>query len=814
MRVLRTIARQPATIVVVVALLAVWVIAIPTGPHGPFSPPAAGLSPDALEDRHWWTILTSMLVAGGIAQFVISMVAAVVGVGLAERWMGWRRTLVAFVVTGVIASALGLGLELLGAAVHEFWSSSVRGILTLDPLTPIAGTLAWASAWARPVERRRTRTLLVGVAAVLLLYSGQPADLYLLVAVGLGIGAGALLRRDRHPSWPASRHETRGLLAVVTVLLAVGPVLTALSVGRYGVLSPLGIALTDITPRVAGPGCAAGDVAPQCIGELTRLPLHGVASTIVSILPLVLLLIGARGLLRGRRAAAVLLAALGVAQSALAAWYFGVLPAIGVRWIVPLAPQRYWEVSLWLLVSTAVPLAYAVVLVLRRPAFPVRMSRAGIRNALLACAASFVVPAAAFVLVAHAVRDQFAQPPGWLLLLAQAPQRFVPASFLRHEHVVLHPLTPFAHLVLQLPGVVFWLGIVTTAAIVLLRPAPVGAAWPADPRLRALLREGSGSLGHVATWPGNRLWVSADGSTGIAYRLVGDVAVTVSDPFGRVDGPDAALGEFVAFCDARAWTPAFYSVHERWREVLAARGWRSLPVAEETALDPSAFSLSGKAMQDVRTAVNRARRTDVVTLDATWTGLPAPIRRQIVAISEHWAADKRLPEMGFTLGGLDELDDPDVQLIVAVDADGRVIAVTSWLPVWRAGGLVGRTLDMMRRAPEAPNGAMEFAIAEAIEAHRAAGLELTSLSGTPLARPAQEAGAAALGAVLALIGRLLEPVYGFRSLLRFKSKFGPAGQTLHLVYRDPVQLPAIGAAIARCYLPDLTLRSSLRMLRG
>ncbi|GMA93610.1 hypothetical protein GCM10025881_04340 [Pseudolysinimonas kribbensis] len=147
---LHRIRRHPATLLVVVALLAVWVIAIPTGPRGPFSPPAAGLNPDALEDHHWWTILTSMLVAGGVAQFAISMVAAIVGVGLAERWMGSWRTLVAFVATGVVAGALGLGLELLGAAVHEFWSSSVRGLLTVDPLTPILGTLAWASAWAAP----------------------------------------------------------------------------------------------------------------------------------------------------------------------------------------------------------------------------------------------------------------------------------------------------------------------------------------------------------------------------------------------------------------------------------------------------------------------------------------------------------------------------------------------------------------------------------------------------------------------------------------------------------------------------------------
>jgi lysylphosphatidylglycerol synthetase-like protein (DUF2156 family) len=367
---------------------------------------------------------------------------------------------------------------------------------------------------------------------------------------------------------------------------------------------------------------------------------------------------------------------------------------------------------------------------------------------------------------------------------------------------------------MQLPGVLFWTGAVVIAAVVVARSVRPAAEDPDHDRMRALLRLGSGSLGHVATWPGNRLWVSADGRAGIAYRLVGDVAVTVADPFGAVPDRDAVLAEFIAFCDAHARIPAFYSVHEEWRAPLVDRGWRSLPVAEETVLDPAGFGLAGKAMQDVRTAVNRARRTDVVAVVAGWAELPPPIRRQIVAISDHWVAERRLPEMGFTLGGVDELNDPDVELVVALDAAQRVIAATSWLPVWRDGVLVGRTLDVMRRAPEAPNGAMEFAIAEAIEGHRAVGVERTSLSATPLARPAEEAGAAALGSVLSLVGRLLEPVYGFRSLLRFKTKFGPTFTPVHLVYRDGVQLPAIAVAIARCYLPNLTLRSSLRLLRG
>jgi lysylphosphatidylglycerol synthetase-like protein (DUF2156 family) len=71
----------------------------------------------------------------------------------------------------------------------------------------------------------------------------------------------------------------------------------------------------------------------------------------------------------------------------------------------------------------------------------------------------------------------------------------------------------------------------------------------------------------------------------------------------------------------------------------------------------------------------------------------------------------------------------------------------------------------------------------------------------------------ALTAILDVVGRALEPVYGFRSLATFKSRFKPDYRTLYLYYQDPLQLPAIGRALSRAYLPGLSVRQSARLLR-
>ena len=57
-------------------------------------------------------------------------------------------------------------------------------------------------------------------------------------------------------------------------------------------------------------------------------------------------------------------------------------------------------------------------------------------------------------------------------------------------------------------------------------------------------------------------------------------------------------------------------------------------------------------------------------------------------------------------------------------------------------------------------------------------------------------------------------MYGFRSLHAFKNKFAPRYAPMFLVFRDEADLPRIGIALTRAYLPDTPLRDLVRMGRG
>ena len=66
--------------------------------------------------------------------------------------------------------------------------------------------------------------------------------------------------------------------------------------------------------------------------------------------------------------------------------------------------------------------------------------------------------------------------------------------------------------------------------------------------------------------------------------------------------------------------------------------------------------------------------------------------------------------------------------------------------------------------------------------------------------------------LLDMTADVMEPVYGFQSLLQFKEKFHPVYEPLYLTYPDPAAIGSIAAAISRAYLPHLTSRQALRLL--
>jgi phosphatidylglycerol lysyltransferase len=794
--VLQTVRRHPVTTVVLFLVLATSVAA------GALRFADGRPVPEALVPFRTFAVTT------GVLALAVTLAGVVVIMGSAERLMGSARTVLAFLVAGVVGGAVGALVGVLDPA-RRHAAALVLGAAGLDPWTALVGTATAASAFAGPLWRRRIRVNALAVVLTLFLYAGHVVDLAAVVAAVAGWGLGEALRRTpKRTGWTRSSHrETRVLLGTVVLVSAVGPVIALVSRARVGLLAPIA-AVVGLGPADRPSVCRADGVAGECLHRLLTYRATDPWTLLLAIAPLLVLVVGGLGLFRGSRFAVWLVVVVDVVTGIAAAVTYTHVPGRVERLR---GSEDHVVVTLSIAASVAVPLVTAVVLVLLRRSFTVVLPR----RRVLAFAGTVLGAAVLLATVVFVVAD--ASP-----VRVQDP--------LRLGLAVLGPLTPMVHrvdlpardpvlrAVAGLVGPLLW-AIVAAAAI-----RPTGAARGASDadvsaadreRARALLVAGGGdTFGWMATWPGTAHWFSADGRAGVAYRRNGGVAVALG-PFGWPDARGPALTAFARYCDDNGWTAVFHGIDTESAAALTAVGWRTLPVAEDASFDPRDWTTSGSRKQDVRTAVNKARRAGLTATWSSWQDLPAATTRQIEAISEEWVADRELPEMGFTLGSVDEMRDPAVRTLVAQDPDGTVLGVTSWLPSHGEGRVVGWTLDVMRRRADAPNGVMEFLVASAASEMREQGVERLGLSAAPLARtPGNTPSGDGVETLLELVGGVLEPVYGFRSLLRFKRKFGPELHPLVLAYPDPVALPAIGVAVVRAYLPDLSLRQALALVRG
>jgi lysylphosphatidylglycerol synthetase-like protein (DUF2156 family)/membrane associated rhomboid family serine protease len=825
--------RHPVTLVALAVMVAVGVVSgsLPGGP-APSVLAHVGIGVGPWQAGRWWTVFTAPWFASGPLACLVSGMAVVVLLGAVERTLGAGRTVVLAVAVQLVGSVVGMALVDAAMSTDGRWAATLRESVAVGPGPLLVGCALAASARWPALWRRRVRVVLLVGMIMLALYSGLIPDLLRLGAAVTGLAVGALLwgraRRDRsRPLAPPSRREGRVLVALIVAATAVGPLIALLATTRLGPLAVLRFVFASPPPDAAtvAQQCLDPAAAHECTLLQARLRLSGLGPVVMSIMPVLLLLVAAEGLRRGRRGAWLAATGLNVALSALGLFLATDVLSEPAQQQLILGAGTHVHAWLDLAVPAVQPLLVAVLLVLTRRRFTVRARPGLLRRWAWRIGLTAVAVSVLDVAVGLAIADQYVPRPALADLLADLPTRFLPPGYLGETAPPFLPEGYLATVLFEWTGPVFWSVVLIAGLATFTRTTSPASEADLDRLHRILARTSGSSLAHMATWPGQSyLFIpdpdgaptasaGAGDAAAIAYRVIGGVALTTGGPVGDPAHHQRAVEAFVDLCQRESWTPCLYSVDAAVAEQVREAGWSTVQVAEETVVPLAGLAFTGRKWQDVRTALNKADKAGITAEWTTWHKSPLALTDQIRVVSEEWVADKGLPEMGFTLGGLDELTDDDVRLMLAVDSNRTVHGVTSWLPVRRDGATVGWTLDFMRRRSDGFRGVMEFLIASTAHRAQADGAEFLSLSGAPLARLDRGLPADVLQRLLDLTGRALEPVYGFRSLLAFKAKFQPEYHPLYMAYPDPAALPAIGTAIVRAYLPDARPRDIGRLLR-
>jgi lysylphosphatidylglycerol synthetase-like protein (DUF2156 family) len=300
------------------------------------------------------------------------------------------------------------------------------------------------------------------------------------------------------------------------------------------------------------------------------------------------------------------------------------------------------------------------------------------------------------------------------------------------------------------------------------------------------------SLAPFATRADRTYVFSPDGQAAIGFRVQWGVALVGGDPVGARAAADAAIASFLETCVHNGWRPAVMgastSIGDRWR----ARGVRRrVVIGDEAVLDVTAFSLTSRAMRNVRQAVRRTHNAGVTVhigqLRPAQVACLEPVLRD-------WLGGRH--ERGFSMN-LDGLLVPRPDCLVAVAYDRAGIAQGfARFAIFSAGR--GLTLDVAPRRHDAPNGVVERLIVDVVEYGRACGCAEVSLNFAGFRAMYVRSGPSAR--VVTGLAHLLDRWIELVPLYRFTAKFHPRWRPRAVLLRSWLDVVRVGVVALRAEL--------------
>jgi len=312
---------------------------------------------------------------------------------------------------------------------------------------------------------------------------------------------------------------------------------------------------------------------------------------------------------------------------------------------------------------------------------------------------------------------------------------------------------------------------------------------------------GSNSISYFAMTAEKSYFFSASGKSMIGYVLEGNIAVVAGDPIGPESEMLLVIQQFMVFCQEQDWKVVFWQVCDTLADLYRSVGLHLLKIGEDAIITTHTFTLTGKAMANVRSSAKRAEKEGIRVVCSHGLLQDAGHLAQMEQISRTWLASKGEAEMGFSMGHFNTHGDDEQVYALAVDDTNRVHAFVTFVPIY---GRNGWGLDLMRRAKWAVPGTIELLLARSIEYLKREGADIVSLGLAPQSN-ANGANHTFLGTSIDFLAHRFGNSRKNLTLFNFKKKFQPRWESRYLAYSNTLTLPKIGWALYHAHQRDLSL---------
>lgn len=276
----------------------------------------------------------------------------------------------------------------------------------------------------------------------------------------------------------------------------------------------------------------------------------------------------------------------------------------------------------------------------------------------------------------------------------------------------------------------------------------------------------------------------------VMYAVQGRSWVAMGDPVGPPTARSDLVWRFRERVDLYAGCPVFYQVEAESLPIYLDQGLTLLKLGEEARVPLSEFGLEGSARKSLRQAQHRCQqancRFELIAIEQV-----PPLLPQLKQISDTWLAHKNASEKGFSLGFFD----PNYLRCfpcALVYQDGRPIAFAN---VWCGAKRAELSIDLMRYAPDAPAGVMDYLFINLMRWGQEQGFRWFNLGMAPLAGIENRPLAPLWNRAVNLIFRHGDHFYRFQGLRQYKQKFAPVWQPKYLASPGGLALPHILADV-------------------